>query len=597
MSTETLTTRLLLSKHTKQVVAAGMILAVLPGLACADQTRHGRMNRKQIREQIQKQRNEIKHNNWKFTVGETEVSGQPITHFCGCLPKEYNPSAPQYTLKTTADSKDGVKAAASTLPSAFNWRDKGKMTAIKNQGQCGSCWAFATVGAYEANIKIRTGITMDFSEQQVNSCDKTSTGCSGGWEAWDFIESNGGLASESCYPYNATDSACQTGCSPTYPIESYWNINNTVSDIKAAIYKYGAIYTTVCVDSYFQNYRSGTFSNTSNGTINHAVILCGWDDSKGAWLMRNSWGSGWGENGYMWIQYGANSIGQSSSIGIPKTDGGGDDTQTSPSTIASPANGSTLQSSSATFQWNATSGTYCIYGGTTVGGSDLFSSYINSTSQTISNLPQDGSTVYVRLWTYINDSWKYTDTSYKTKLPIATASQITSPVNGSTLQGSSTTFKWTATSGSYYLYIGNSVGASDIVSKSVSGTSATVSSLPQDGRTLYVRFWTNTNGSWKYFDTTYKTKQATPVSQMTSPANGSTIRGGSATFKWSTGSGGNYLFISSRLGGNEMFSASVSGNNKTVTNLPTNGQTIYVRLWTSVNGSWQSQDYSYNTSR
>lgn len=496
-------------------MTAGMLLAVLPGLTMAqDYQKNHREKRQQIREQIQKQKNEIKRQNWKFEVGETDVSGLSIYQLCGSLPADYNPAPLQYTLKTSSDQSN-VKGAAvkESLPSAFNWRDKGKMTAIRNQGSCGSCWAFATVGAYEANIKIRQGVSTDLSEQQLVSCDGSQYGCNGGWEAWNYIKNNGGLATESRYPYTASDSSCKSSSSVTYPIESSWKISNTVNDLKTAIYKYGAVYTTVCCDSYFQNYRSGIFNNTSSGGNNHAVIICGWDDSKGAWLMRNSWGTNWGENGYMWIKYGANGIGKSASIGIPK---GGDD-----------------------------------------GDDD-------------DNDDNDNNTTF---------------------------SVISSPSNGSTLAGSSVNFKWNATSGSYYLYVGTSVGAKDIFGESVTGTSKTVSNIPQDGRTIYVRIWTNVNNTWKYSDSSYKTAQAAAYSVMTQPANGSTIHGGSATFKWTQSSGTKYLYVSTYIGGNDLFASSVTGTSKKVYNLPKNGSKIYVRLWTYTNSGWKYKDYSYGSAQ
>ena len=83
----------------------------------------------------------------------------------------------------------------------------------------------------------------------------------------------------------------------------------SVDAIKNAIYTYGCVAAAVYVNSYFQAYKSGTFTGCQNGTVNHAIVLCGWDDAKGAWLLKNSWGTGWGQQGFMWIKYGCNRVG------------------------------------------------------------------------------------------------------------------------------------------------------------------------------------------------------------------------------------------------------------------------------------------------
>lgn len=323
---------------------------------------------------MQKMRNFIKANNLDFTIGETEVSNQSIESLCGYLPADQNPNKIEKTLPLT-----NLKAA---LPSSFSWKDQGKMTGVRSQGTCGSCWAFATVAVYEANIKIHLGKTVDLSEQQVNSCDNSSNGCSGGWEAWDFIKKTGGLATESCYPYTGTDSYCKTDCPVSFPIDNFWNVTNSVDALKDAVYNHGAVWTSVCVDSYFQNYSGGTFSNTSNSTNNHAVVICGWDDSRGAWLMKNSWGTSWGENGYMWIKYNANGIGKYSSIGLPETDGN------PPAECSAPkASVASKTSNSIKLSWNNTGAdSYYIYAREQ--GKDWYeaASDLTSTSTTISNL-------------------------------------------------------------------------------------------------------------------------------------------------------------------------------------------------------------------
>lgn len=207
------------------------------------------------------------------------------------------------------------------LPTAFNWRDLGKMTSVKNQGSCGSCWAFATLGAYEAMIKVQFGDYVnvpahpDFSEQWLVDCDPIGS-CNGGWEAFNAIINNHGAITEACYPYVAVNQSCKSSaCSYYYPvIDNYYYVANDVDAIKNAIYNNGPVFTTVKagMSSFFQYpYGGDIYTNHYSGSsVDHAVVICGWDDSKGAWLMKNSWGTNWGLDGYMWIEYGANNIGK-----------------------------------------------------------------------------------------------------------------------------------------------------------------------------------------------------------------------------------------------------------------------------------------------
>ena len=215
-----------------------------------------------------------------------------------------------------------VKGVA--LPAAFNWRDLGKTTSIKNQGSCGSCWAFATMGCYEGMIKVQFGDYFntlahpDLSEQWLVDCHPQWS-CSGGWEAFDLIISNHGAVTEGCYPYVAMNQTCRSSnCSYYYPdIEDYYYVANNVADIKNAIYTNGPVFTTVKagINSFFQYPAGGeVYTNDYSGSsVDHAVVLCGWDDNKGqngAWLLKNSWGTGWGYSGYMWIAYNANNVGK-----------------------------------------------------------------------------------------------------------------------------------------------------------------------------------------------------------------------------------------------------------------------------------------------
>jgi hypothetical protein len=182
-------------------------------------------------------------------------------------------------------------------------------TSIKNQGNCGSCWAFSTCGMFEC-ILLKQGINSDLSEQWLVSCNTNGWGCNGGNFANSYFMNPGAML-ESCFRYKAQDLPCSVTCTPAYIASGNHNASGT-SGIKSAIQNYGGVSCAVYVSSYFQAYSSGVFNYNINGSCNHAVVLVGWDDNlgtAGAWRMKNSWGSGWGESGMMWIAYGVSNIG------------------------------------------------------------------------------------------------------------------------------------------------------------------------------------------------------------------------------------------------------------------------------------------------
>jgi cathepsin L len=202
-----------------------------------------------------------------------------------------------------------------------DWRMVGKVPPIRDQGHCGSCWAFAVMGAYESSYLIRNNITSDTSEQAMLSCSGPGS-CGGGWpyDALNWLVANG-TDKEADYPYTATSGGCHA-FTPEFKAAAWGWVDNTVdiptvAQMKQAIVTHGPIEVLVYVSGNFQAYTGGVFNETvPAGWLNHAVVLVGWDDAKGAWIMRNSWGTGWGETcgygterGYMFIKYGAANIG------------------------------------------------------------------------------------------------------------------------------------------------------------------------------------------------------------------------------------------------------------------------------------------------
>lgn len=221
-------------------------------------------------------------------------------------------------VETKSEEANTSANRPSALPASFSWLDQKMMTPVKNQASCGSCWAFAACGQFEANIKRFDGVTRDLSEQWLVNCDQS--GCDGGWCPDNMFKTKGAVY-ETDVPYKGKDGTCATSYTYHEKIISFKEIATqpTSDQIKDAIYKYGPLWVAVCVGSNFNAYKSGVLSKTDAGDVNHAVVLCGWDDATQSWLMRNSWGTSWGESsGYMRIKWGTSKIGYKATYMIYK---------------------------------------------------------------------------------------------------------------------------------------------------------------------------------------------------------------------------------------------------------------------------------------
>ncbi len=301
-----------MSHHHSLITIAGLIaiaafLFTIPfmGLdaASADNPIDPLAKRELLRQNLATMQAELESGHHTFEIGFNPAMQYSIDQLCTYIPQS------QKACLYLTQSKN--IATVETLPSSYI----GYFTPIRSQGACGGAWAVASCGEFESVIKKKDSIEVNLSEQQLISCNPYGWGCNGGDFYYDqFV--NPGAMLESCFPYVGLDIPCVDTCPYPYQAQGWGYVDPSVNvpavdDIKLAIYTYGAVGACVYVDSYFQAYVSGTFSKCKKNVSwpNHTIQLVGWDDAKEAWLLKNSWGIAWGENGFMWIRYNCNLVG------------------------------------------------------------------------------------------------------------------------------------------------------------------------------------------------------------------------------------------------------------------------------------------------
>lgn len=289
----------------------------------------------QLKATLVQQRAFITKNKLNFQVGNTVVSDKPLEKITG----EANISAAeaekiklQMTNRVFSNEYRVIigtlKLACNANLKTYDARNDHLVPAIRSQ-QCGNCWAYSCVGPIECSYvkvnKISNPTTINLSEKQIVACSGGGD-CGGGltYQAYNWLKSSSThMLADASAPDNGTSGPC-----PAPPasgvqlvewgvIDPSGDINKIapVDKIKEAICKYGPVACSMNATPLFQNFAgNGVFyeqpSNYNSPSSNHAVMIVGWDDNKGAWLMRNSWGTGWGDDGYCWIKYNTNNIGR-----------------------------------------------------------------------------------------------------------------------------------------------------------------------------------------------------------------------------------------------------------------------------------------------
>nr|APM86430.1 dionain 4 [Dionaea muscipula] len=200
------------------------------------------------------------------------------------------------------------------LPAAVDWREKGAVGPVKDQGQCGSCWAFSTIGAVEGINQIVTGDLILLSEQELVDCDTSyNSGCNGGLMdyAFEFITQNGGIDSEEDYPYAAENNMCDQNRrnAKVVTIDGYEDVpENDEKSLQKAVAHQPVSVAIEAGGGAFQLYESGVFTGHCGTNLDHGVVAVGYGTENGIdyWIVRNSWGSSWGENGYIKMERNVN---------------------------------------------------------------------------------------------------------------------------------------------------------------------------------------------------------------------------------------------------------------------------------------------------
>jgi C1A family cysteine protease len=231
-----------------------------------------------------------------------------------------NSTSTESDLITKSEPLPGRNLQTTTeIPESFDWRTKGVVSPVRNQAGCGSCWAFSTIAVLEARYALKYGKLQNLSEQQLINCVTTCNGCNGGTvgSALKFLTYySNGVVAESSLPYATTQFNCNVNYMTPVVHVTDWATAGTQDEerIKKMLYNYGPL--SVAINAkYLQYYRGGIIDVSSTNcnpyNLNHAVNLVGWgvEDGKDFWIVRNTWGPYWGENGYFRIARGKGTCG------------------------------------------------------------------------------------------------------------------------------------------------------------------------------------------------------------------------------------------------------------------------------------------------
>lgn len=257
-----------------------------------------------------------------FVLAWNEFSDLSNDEFSAKYVGGYKPDMRSQGLTATPWVDPDIVAADS-----IDWVAKGGVNAVKNQAQCGSCWAFSTVAGIEGAYFVSSGNLLSFSEQELVSCDPVDDGCQGGLmdNAFQWLESNG-LCLEADYPYTSgggNSGTCKRSCTPQVKVTSYTDVPKSEDKLILALNQQ---VVSIAIDAEgfaFQMYSSGVFDSCAGTQLDHGVAAVGYgtDGDKDYWKVRNSWGATWGEDGYIRMIRGKDECGIALSASYPTVTG------------------------------------------------------------------------------------------------------------------------------------------------------------------------------------------------------------------------------------------------------------------------------------
>ena len=244
---------------------------------------------------------EIRALGYRWQAGFTSISHLSPAEFEGMLGARVPADEPPVALSTPPV----LTGQATDLPARWDWREKQGVTPARMQGVCGSCWAFAAAGALEAMLRIYEARVLDLSEQHAIDCNLDGYSCDGGWMTGAYrLWQRDGARLETDRPYLGEDGRpCVPDSLPWATTVLGWTaIAPDRESVQRAILV-GPVASAMHVYPDFQHYRGGVYEHEGRDPINHAVLLVGWDDTLGAWILKNSWGPGWGDDGFACVAY------------------------------------------------------------------------------------------------------------------------------------------------------------------------------------------------------------------------------------------------------------------------------------------------------
>jgi len=247
-----------------------------------------------------------------YQLGHNQFSHMSFDEFKEYVQLGLNVPAKETIATNVLETNQNLTA----LPTSVDWSTNGAVTGVKDQGNCGSCWSFSATGALEGAYKIKYGTLISFSEQNLVSCDTIDSACNGGLmdNAFTWTKSNGGLCTESGYPYTSGTTGqkgtCLTTCSKNTGVapKSFTDVTkNSDSALMTALAQQPVSVAIQANQPAFQLYKSGVLTGTCGTNLDHGVLAVGygtWTDGTDYYKVKNSWGTSWGMSGYILIQRG-----------------------------------------------------------------------------------------------------------------------------------------------------------------------------------------------------------------------------------------------------------------------------------------------------